>query len=87
MRASHDLSRVAVSFTETESGPQRGLTGPERDGHNLGGAVGRLAGADVENATARTLQRRVFTVPGQMVTSGRRRRPHRAGPAIGGSGL
>ena len=41
--------------------------------HNLGRAVRRLAGADLENATARTLQPRVSTVPGRMVTSGRRR--------------
>jgi hypothetical protein len=41
--------------------------------HNLGRAVGRLAGGDLEKATAATLQRRVFTVPGRLVTSGRRR--------------
>ena len=41
--------------------------------HNLGRAVGRLAGHDLERATAMTLQRRVFTVPGQLVRSGRRR--------------
>ena len=41
--------------------------------HNLGRAVGRLAGHDLEKATAATLQRRVFTVPGRLVTSGRRR--------------
>lgn len=40
--------------------------------HNLGRAVGRLAGHDLEKATAATLQRRVFTVPGRLVTSGRR---------------
>ncbi len=41
--------------------------------HNLGRAVGRLAGPDLERATATTLQRRIFTVPGRMVTSGRQR--------------
>jgi len=40
--------------------------------HNLGRAVGRLAGHDLEKATATTLQRRVFTVPGRL-HSGRRR--------------
>jgi hypothetical protein len=47
--------------------------------HNLGRAVGRLAGHDLEKATAGTLQRRVFTVPGRPVHSGRRR--HRRLPA------
>jgi hypothetical protein len=41
--------------------------------HNLGRAVGRLAGGDLEKATAGTLQRVIFTVPGRLVTSGRRR--------------
>jgi hypothetical protein len=41
--------------------------------HNLGRAVGRLAGHDLEKATAATLQRRIFTVPGRLVTSARRR--------------
>ena len=41
--------------------------------HNLARAVGRLAGEDMEKVTAATLQRRVFTVPGRLVTSGRRR--------------
>jgi hypothetical protein len=41
--------------------------------HNLGRAVGRLAGHDLEKATAATLQRRIFTVPGRLVRSGRRR--------------
>jgi hypothetical protein len=41
--------------------------------HNLGRAVGRLAGPDLEKATAATLQRRIFTVPGRLVTSARRR--------------
>ncbi len=40
--------------------------------HNLGRAVGRLAGHDLEKATTATLQRRVFTVPGRLVNSGRR---------------
>ncbi len=41
--------------------------------HNLGRAVGQLAGADLERAIAATLQRTVFTMPGRLVTSGRRR--------------
>jgi hypothetical protein len=41
--------------------------------HNLGRAVGRLAGDDLARATASTLQRVIFTVPGRLVTSGRRR--------------
>jgi hypothetical protein len=41
--------------------------------HNLARAVGRLAGPDLVKATASTLQRRVFTVPGRIVRSGRRR--------------
>ena len=41
--------------------------------HNLGRAVGRLAGHDMQRATATTLKRRVFTVPGRLVHSGRRR--------------
>ena len=41
--------------------------------HNLGRAVGRLAGHDLERATASTLQQRIFTVPGRLVHSGRRR--------------
>ena len=41
--------------------------------HNLARAVGRLADHDMERATTATLQRRVFTVPGRLVTSGRRR--------------
>lgn len=41
--------------------------------HNLGRAVGRLAGSDLEKATTLTLQRRIFTVPGRLVHSGRRR--------------
>ena len=40
---------------------------------NLARAVGRLAGPDLEKATATTLQRRIFTVPGRLVHSGRRR--------------
>jgi len=40
--------------------------------HNLGRAVGILAGHDLEKATAATLQRRIFTLPGRLVTSGRR---------------
>ncbi|MGH3660066.1 MAG: transposase, partial [Micromonosporaceae bacterium] len=41
--------------------------------HNLGRAIGRLAGGDLEKATVGTLQQRVFTVPGRLVHSGRRR--------------
>jgi hypothetical protein len=44
--------------------------------HNLGRAVGRLAGADLERVTAATLRRTVFTMPGRLVCSGRRRRLH-----------
>jgi hypothetical protein len=42
--------------------------------HNLGRAVGQLAGHDLERATAATLRRTVFTVPGRLVHSGRRHR-------------
>ena len=41
--------------------------------HNLGRAVGQLAGADIERATAATLRRKVFTMPGRLVHTGRRR--------------
>ena len=41
--------------------------------HNLARATGRLAGPDLEKATVTTLQRRIFTVPGRLVRSGRRR--------------
>ena len=41
--------------------------------HNLARAVGRLAGPDLDKATVSTLQRRLFTVPGRLVHSGRRR--------------
>ena len=41
--------------------------------HNLGRAVGALAGADLHRATAATLRARVFTVPGRLVRTGRRR--------------
>ncbi len=47
--------------------------------HNLGRAIGQLAGHDLERATAATLRRAVFTVPGRLVNSGRRlhlRLPH-----------
>ena len=40
--------------------------------HNLGKAVGRLGGPDLDTATATTLRRKVFTVPGRLVSSGRR---------------
>lgn len=42
--------------------------------HNLGRALGRLAGPDLTDATAATLRRKVFTMPGRLVHSGRRRR-------------
>jgi hypothetical protein len=42
--------------------------------HNLARSVGILAGHDLARATAATLRRRVFTVPGRLVCSGRRRR-------------
>ena len=41
--------------------------------HNLARAVGRLAGPDLQTATAATLRRKVFTMPGRLVHSGRRR--------------
>jgi hypothetical protein len=41
--------------------------------HNLGRAVGQLAGPDLNTATAATLRRKVFTVPGRLVHTGRRR--------------
>jgi hypothetical protein len=41
--------------------------------HNLGHAVGQLAGQELEKATAATLRRTVFTTPGRLVHSGRRR--------------
>jgi len=41
--------------------------------HNLGRAVGILAGPDLQRATTATLRRKVFTMPGRLVHSGRRR--------------
>ncbi len=41
--------------------------------NNLGRAVGQLAGPGLDRATATTLRRQVFTVPGRLVHSGRRR--------------
>ena len=41
--------------------------------HNLGRAVGRLAEHDLQRATAASLQRKIFTIPGRLVHSGRRR--------------
>jgi hypothetical protein len=41
--------------------------------HNLGRAVGILAG-DLSRATAATLRRAVFTIPGRLVHSARRQR-------------
>ncbi|MFN7151165.1 MAG: transposase [Microthrixaceae bacterium] len=40
--------------------------------HNLARAVGRLAGPALEKTTTSTLQRRIFTLPGRLVHSGRR---------------
>ena len=42
--------------------------------HNLGRAVGLLAGGSLHRATATTLRRAIFTMPGRLVRSGRRRR-------------
>ena len=42
--------------------------------HNLGRAIGRLAGPELERATAATLRRKVFTAPGRLVHTGRQRR-------------
>jgi hypothetical protein len=42
--------------------------------HNLGRAVGRLTGDALGTATAATLRRAIFTMPGRLVRSGRRRR-------------
>lgn len=42
--------------------------------HNLGRAVGLLAGGRLHRATASTLRRALFTMPGRLVTSGRRQR-------------
>ncbi len=41
--------------------------------HNLGRAVAILAGPDLARATAATLRRKVFTMPGRLVHTGRRR--------------
>jgi len=41
--------------------------------HNLGRAVGQLAGPDLHQATAATLRRKVFTMPGRLLHTGRRR--------------
>jgi hypothetical protein len=41
--------------------------------HNLGRSVGILAGAELERATAQTLRRKVFTMPGRLAHSGRQR--------------
>jgi hypothetical protein len=42
--------------------------------HNLARAVGLLAGGSLHRATAATLRRAIFTMPGRLVRSGRRRR-------------
>jgi DDE family transposase len=41
--------------------------------HNLARAVGLLAGGSLHRATAATLRRAIFTMPGRLVRSGRRR--------------
>ncbi len=41
--------------------------------HNLGRTVAILAGPDLQRATAATLRRKVSTMPGRLVHSGRRR--------------
>ena len=41
--------------------------------HNLGRAVAQLAGPELEKATVATLRRTVFTMPGRLVHTGRRR--------------
>jgi hypothetical protein len=41
--------------------------------HNLSRAVGQLAGPDLNTATAATLRRNVFTMPGRLVHTGRHR--------------
>ena len=41
--------------------------------HTLGRAVALLAEHDLHRATAATLRRKVFTMPGRLVRSGRRR--------------
>jgi len=41
--------------------------------HNLGRAVGELAGPELERATAASLRRKVFTMPGRLLHTGRRR--------------
>jgi hypothetical protein len=41
--------------------------------HNLGRAVAILAGPDLQRASAATLRRKVFTMPGRLAHSGRRR--------------
>lgn len=40
--------------------------------HNLGRAIGHLAGAELDTATIATLRRKVFTVPGRLISSARR---------------
>ena len=42
--------------------------------HNLGRAVGHLAGPDLQRATTATLQRKIFAMPGRLLRTGRRRR-------------
>ncbi len=42
--------------------------------HNLGRAIALLAGPELTRATAATLRRTVFTMPGRLIHTGRRRR-------------
>ncbi len=42
--------------------------------HNLGRAVGQLAGPELERATTATLRRKIFTMSGRLEQSGRLRR-------------
>jgi len=52
---------------------------------NLARAVGQLAGPDLDTATAATLRRKVFTMPGRIVRGGRHRRLRLPeGLAVGG---
>lgn len=55
--------------------------------HNLGRAVAILAAPDLERATAATLRRKVFPMPGRLVHTGRQSVPatHVDEPAFGES--
>ena len=47
--------------------------------HNLDRAIGQIIGTELEKATVATLRRTIFTMPGRLVHTGRRR--HRRLPA------